>query len=432
MTSRIAFPAAAALLLAAAAPASAQSAATSSGQALQSAQAAGGWSAWVGCWQPVGPEAPQDAMVCVVPEGSAAVRMLSLEGGEIVEQSVMHADGRARAVQDGGCTGTETATWSRDGRRVFLRTELDCDGVRRSSTGVHALVSENEWLDVQAMEIAGQHAARSVRYRAVRADQVPAAAAALLPSGRGLVLEAARLHAVAPLTVDDVVEANARVSAPVLEALIAARQAGFGLDARTLVELERRGVPASVTDMMIAVSYPQHFAVQESAYDDEQVSSLAMRPGARFPSDCRDPYTFRRLTRLECERMMRYGYGYGFGYSRFGYSPWGYDPYGWRFGSRPIVVIVQPDRDERRGGQMVPGQGYTPGTAGSSTGRAAQPRSQPQGASRPTTGAAGSPASATSGSSGSTGTSTGRRAVPRNNNSGGGGGGDQDEREQER
>jgi hypothetical protein len=423
--SKVLIPLAALALVAAPA-----SAATPAG--TDAVRAETGWSAWLGCWRPMGDDAPLNAMVCVVPgEAAGSVRMISLEDGSVAGEAVLHADGTPRRVEDGGCTGSERAVWSQDGRRVFLRTELDCDGVRRVSTGVLAMIAENEWVDIQAMEVAGQHATRSVRYRAVRADQVPEAVASLLPAERSLVREAARLHASAPLEAADVVEATSHTAAPVLEALIAMRQRGFGLNARTLVELERQGVPASVLDMMIAVSYPQRFAVQESSREPRMEDATWARPGAAAFADCRDPYTYRRLTRLECERLALYGYGsglgYGYGSNRFGYSPWGYDPYGWRYGSQPIVVIVQPEREERQG-QMVRGQGYTAPAGSSSSGRSAQPRTEP---ARPAAGSSGAaaPASATSGSGSSTsGESTGRRAVPRPTTGGGGGDGGGDEK----
>jgi hypothetical protein len=421
MTFRTMIPALALLAL----PLAAHASPTDSPQ-QQPAVTQSGWTAWLGCWRPAGADTPANALVCVVPGDNAqTVRMISLEDGSVVSESLMRADGAARPVADGGCTGTESAAWSQDGRRVFVRTDLDCDGMRRSSTGVLAMVGENEWVDVQAVEIAGQHAARSVSYRAVRGAEVPSEMAALLPTGRQLVHESARLNASAPLDVAAVVEASRQVSAPVVEALVAARQSGFGLNARRLLELEAAGVPASVIDMMVAVSNPQHFAVREQPREERQATT-ALRAGSSLYSDCRDPYTFRRLSRLECERMMRYGYGYGYGAygsNRFGYSPWGYDPYGWRHGNSPIVVIVQPDREERRGGQLLRGQGYTQGSSSATSTRAAQPRDQ--GASRPAASgaSAGRPAATTGSTSGSsdTGTSTGRRAVPRT-----GGGGEPD------
>jgi hypothetical protein len=363
------------------------------------------------------------ALVCIAPGGTASsIRVIAFDGEAIVEESVVHADGQPRPVHEGGCTGTETAAWSQDGRRVFTRAELDCAGVRRVSTGVIALIAENEWIDAQAVTVADQHAARAVRYRSVRPENVPAAVAHLVPE-RQLALEAARIATSRPLDVDAVVEASARVAEPALEALLAARQHGFGLNARALLDLERRGVPASVIDMMIALSYPRTFAVQEQprtqTADREWPSASRRALGER----CRDAW-YRDRNRMECDSFYASGYSpYGYspyGFNRYGYSPYGYDSYGWHYGRGPIVVIVRPE-DSSRGGDVVPGRGYTRGNAEPS-GRSARPRDGGNAQPNPSGSSSGANATQPSGSGSSSGTSTGRQAVPRPNNDGGGNG----------
>jgi hypothetical protein len=386
--------------------------------------------AWHGCWAPVGADAPVGSVVCVLPgESPSAARIVTLEAGEIVGETSLSVDGVARAVEDGGCTGTETASWSRDGRRVFTRTELDCGGMPRVSTGVIAMVAENEWVDVQTVNVGGQHGSRTLRYRSVRPENTPEALRAQLPQDRRLVLESARLQASAALDFDAVVEAAGLIAAPAVEALLAAGRTGFDLDARRLVQLERAGVPGSVLDMMIALSYPQTFAVEERPQPTVPTEPAYWRGGSAMLDECRDPFYARGLSRLECDMLMRrqygrYGYGFGspYGY-RFGYSPWGYDPYGWNYGNTPIVVIVRPDEERRQAGEVVKGQGYTRGSAPAS-GRSARSRDDSGAGARPATTTTSRPAATTG--SGSSGTSTGRTAIPRN---GGGGGGGGEERE---
>jgi hypothetical protein len=385
--------------------------------------------AWHGCWSATDSDAA--AMVCVLPGSNAAsARIVTLENDEIVEETVLAVDGVARQVAEGGCTGTQTAWWSQDGRRVMLRTALDCDGVQRVSTGIIAMVAENEWVDVQTVSVGAQHASRTLRYRAVRPENAPDAVASLLPQGRSLVLESARLEASAALDMDAVMEASRLVAAPVVEALLAARRQGFSLNAQRLVQLERAGVPASTIDMMIALSYPRTFAVQEAprqstAYD----GGGAWRPAQAMVNDCYDPFFASRMSRTECDLLLRrtssrYGYGYGgsmYGIgSRYGYSPWGYDSYGWNMGRGPTVIIVRGDDEQRGRGEVVKGHGYT--GSGTATGRNARTRAEPS-APRPSgAGASSSQPAATStsgsGSSTSSGTTTGRTAVPRT--SGGG------------
>lgn len=396
-------------------------------------QAAGpGWSAWYGCWRQTDAGATDDSLVCVLPgESAASVRVATLVDGVIADETVIHADGVARPVEEGGCTGAATASWSRDGRRVFVRSEFDCGGLARVSTGVLAMIAENEWIDVQALTVAGQHAARSVRYRAVRVEDTPPVVAGLLPQDRRLVQETARLQASAPLDVAAVVEASAALPPPAVEALLAARQQGFSMSASMLAQLERQQVPPTVIDMMVALSYPDRFAVQErprsAASAADMMAQSAWRPArAGMIEECYDPFFMQTRYRGACDSGLfqgsvyrRYGYDTRYGYgTRYGYSPWGYDPYGWRDGRDPIVVIISPGDTESTRGEVVKGRGYS--NPGGTTARDARPRAQPANsgaaAGRTTTTQPSSPpASTTSGSSGdtSTGTSTGRTAVPR-------------------
>jgi hypothetical protein len=384
----------------------------------------GNWLAWHGCWREVTEHLAEGQLLCVIPGDDASeARIVTFGEGVFGAMTTLRVDGVSRPVEDGGCTGTEVANWSRDGRRVFLRSELDCQGLRRVSTGILAMVAENEWLDVQAATMGQQHATRLLRYRAVRPGEVPQQVRALLPAGRDLVRESARLHTSAPLQIEDVIEASAVVAPPVLQGLLAARRHGFSMDARALVQLETAGVPSDVIDVVVALSYPKRFVVQQPASGDV----VARTQRDHDDAECYDPmFRVYRYGR-DCDRLglqsrrygSRYGYDspYGFGYPySFGYSPWGYTPYGWRYNT-PTVIVIRPDDGEarRQPGELVKGRGYSGGS--SSSGPAAQPRPRPQ-ESGAAAGAAsgGSAAPTSSGDSGSS-TSTGRTAVPR---SGGG------------
>jgi hypothetical protein len=327
------------------------SAATATGQA-------GDWAAWYGCWQAVDSVEGAAPLVCVLPgESATTVRIATIEDGRIAEETVVHADGVARPIEEGGCTGSESAFFSADGRRIFTRAELACSGLGRVSTGVLAIVSETEWVDAQALTVNGQHAARTIRYRAAAAAEVPAWIAAELPQGQRLAQQTARLDAANPLDVDAVVEASRHVAAPAVEALLAELQHGFRLNAATLVQLESQGVPTSTIDVMVALSYPGRFAVAPRAERYEAAPGLDGYNAARsWIEDCYDPYWTAR-------RQGCYNGRYGYGYSRgglYGYSPYGYDPYGWNYGTRPIVVIVQSGEPrDPSGGSVVKGRGYT-------------------------------------------------------------------------
>jgi hypothetical protein len=385
-----------------------------------------GWGAWYGCWVPMDGEAPADQFVCMLPgTDELSVRIATIEDGAIVNESVLHADGQVRPVDESGCTGSESAWFSNDGRRVFTRAELDCDGVRRVSTGVIGMLSEIEWMDAQSVTIAGQPAARTVRYRALPREAMSEVVQAQLPAGRAMAQEAARLDAAAPLDIDAVAEAAQAIDATALEALLGARQQGFGLNAKALAQLEERGVAPSTIDVMVALSYPSHFVVEErSSAGYAAAQSQWGVAGSMFDDPCYDPFYGYDRFRTGCSTI---GYNrYYSRYGRYGYSPYGYDRYGWGwYGSGPIVIIqpTDPGQMEPRGGSMIKGRGYTAGER-PSTGRA-QPRSgtasRPEssaGASRPAT-TTSRPTTTTTSKPTTTSTSTGRTAKPKP-----GGGGD--------
>jgi hypothetical protein len=377
----------------------------------------GGWLAWFGCWEPVGEDARGGTVVCVLPgERATDARIVTWVDGERTAETLLHADGVARTVEEGGCVGSETARWSSDGRRVYVRSEFDCGGLGRVSTGVLGMVGESEWIDAQALTVAGQHAARSVRYRAVEDDEVPAEAAALLPADRRLAQQTARLELSQPLGVDAIVEATRLVAPPALEALLAASGHGFAVDATLLRRLARENLPASTIDMIVALAHPERFAVRDRALIED--AAVLARADRRASDDvCYDTFFMRPAYGAECRSSAAYRYSrYGYG-SRFGYSPWGYDPYGWYPGRDRVIVIVEPggERNSNRG-EVVKGRGYVNPNSGSSTTRSGT-SSQPSTRSQP---AARGSSSNDNNSSDSRGSSTGRTAVPR----GGGGGGE--------
>jgi hypothetical protein len=390
--------------------------------------------AWHGCWRVSAEDAPEGRILCVLPGADAAeTRFVTVADGVIEGTTTLRVDGVARPVEEGGCTGTETARWSRDGRRVYLRAELMCQGVRRVSTGVLAMLAETEWVDVQTYAVGEQHAVRILRYRAVADADIPAEFAQAFDRATSLARETARLYAAAPLQVDDVIEAGSYISTPALQALLAAHGHGFRIDARTLASLHDAGVDQSIIDVMIALSYPTRFAVRSP--EGDRIDSTYRQRGYALEDECYDPFMRRYFYGDACYYgrgfgYSRYGLGYGYYGYGYGYSPWGYDRYGWRSGTGPVVVIVRPDGETPpvRGGAVVKGGGYTSGGSSGSTGRGtAQPRSAgnpnhpaPSVSSPASSGSAtGSATGSSTPASTSSGSSTGRTAVPRN--SGGGG-----------
>ncbi|HKE85849.1 MAG TPA: hypothetical protein VKB50_18945 [Vicinamibacterales bacterium] len=315
------------------------------------------WTPWLGCWNLVlenereGSPIPQAARelprsrggtestprVCVepAPEGGATFR--TTIGTETAILQTLIADGVERPLTDADCRGTQRAEWSRNGLRLYVRAELTCkdDKAPRHVSGFAMLGPDATWTDVQAIATGDRNSYRVRRYR--RAEPVPNTE---LPRGM-------------PLTVDDVKEANGKVSPQALEAALVETNAWFPLSSRALIGLADAKVPDHVIDLMVALSYPKRFVVERTARAD--------RPGPVFD----DPFNLGGA----------FGYpiwsdSFGF-YSSYGYSPYFYSPFAYGYsGVTPFFAgsggfnvidldgVVHANRPSGNG-RVVDGQGYT-------------------------------------------------------------------------
>jgi len=452
---------AAALLVTSSAPARAQGGATDAR-----------WQAWLGCWAPatrvVPPRSTAAAplLACVVPAtGSTGVDIATISDTQVVTSDRVEATGERRPFSREGCTGWASAQWSPDGRRVYLRSEYSCaGGLERRVSGLMAMSAKGDWLDVQAVTTGDRTAVRSLRYRLTEAPAtLPAEVAEGLPR-RGPDASLALTAAVAPITTEDVVEASRLVDPAVVEAWLGERGQGFQLSGARLLALADAGVPGSVTDVMVALSYPHNFTVgtagiQPAPWPVDDTRGVSGAYGY-VPYGGWDPYAYYSPYGLDpyfrgglafgggfgcgpfgysaLYNCGSYGYGYSpygqFGYGGYGYNPYGYNPYGyydgyngWRYGGG-IIVIQGSGAASQPHGRVVNGRGYTQEGAGASSGRSVQPRppreastagspsgsrssssGSSSGGAQPSSGGSSSGGSSSGGSAGSS--SSGRRAV---------------------
>jgi hypothetical protein len=343
------------------------------------------WDPWIGCWDliPRATSAESPSRVCVIPTASPnAVEVLSVVGDSILSHQRLDATGTKREIARDNCRGTEQI--SATGMRVYLRTALTCGTTGRLTNSVMAMSYGGEWIDVQGVAIGSNVGVRAARYRETPATtQIPAEVATAL-RGRPRGMHAARLAAAGTLRPSDVVEASRHLEVGVLQTWLAERGQGFLLDAKQLVALEESGVSPSVIDIMVALSYPEVFALDRTRLGEA-------------------PPDLRGDDRVVFGGDMIDDYGYGGGYDPYGI---GYGRgYGWYPGRQPVVVVRAPSGEvsDEEHGKVVKGRGYVSGRDGSS--RAGE------GSGSSTSGRAGS--SGSSGGSSDKGSSTGRKAKPK-------------------
>jgi hypothetical protein len=356
------------------------------------------WEAFVGCWAPE-PGIPGPTAVCVLPAGAARVDVVTIAGGKVASRESIDASGvRAPSIRE-KCEGGDVARWSADGRRLFLVSDHICDGATRvRATGMMALPSGDEWLDVRGVSVAGGPTdVRVRRYHAI-APMAPVIPEPLLQevlaatAERPTLRAAARTNAAAEVDIEQVIEASRTVDAAVLEAWLVENGDGFEMDRAKLVRLADAHVPSRVVDVMVALSYPNRFAIgrrwQRGEVPQPKVDTTIARPTdvATTPIYGGQYGTYGLLNRNRyCDDGLLtavsrcYGYGdpYGYGYGN-GYSPYGWGNSGWGYGygnapgAPPVIVVNGKEK-----GRVVNGQGYTRGgSTGDDEGtRTARPRS---------------------------------------------------------
>ena len=346
--------------------------------AQNSAGPDGGWTGWLGCWELLQDDAratstlvpgsvprrpPSRAVsgmrVCVLPDGpDAAVKMTTWAGDSVVLEQRILADGSQQPLEETNCRGSQRSEWSATRRHLFTHAELECNNQpRRVVSGVTLMTAGPTWVDIQALDVAGDPTVRVRRYQRA-ADQSSLAGSPGL--AERAAYEAQRLAA-APLDLDDVIQASSTIAPKAVEAMLVETRATFNLNGRALIRLQKAGVPATVTDLMVAQSFPERFVVERQT-SEGSFSSYSSSPfSAAFGSSYYfSPYVYDP-------------YGYSpYGYALNGYSPYGYSPFAYLYWSQPYGIyptyqLATPGgagstpaaEGETGTGRAVAGRGYT-------------------------------------------------------------------------
>jgi hypothetical protein len=319
------------------------------------------WTPWLGCWELV-LENAQDAttrpspsrrtlpssssrpQICIEPSGLGVTLSTRVAGQQAIEQTIV-ADGLDHAITDAECRGTQRAEWSSDGRKIYSRADLTCsnDKGNRRVSGYSILGANGTWTDVQAVDVSGQQTVRIRSYRRVTE---------VAQLGPGLT------HAT-PLTLDDVKDASGKISARALEAALVETRSKYSLSGKDLLSLQEANVPDSVTDLIVALSYPERFVVERQARAD-------LPPPVPFidePFFLGWAFGYPMWSDLYGFYSPFYGRYSPYFYSPFyAYLPWYYPPY---YGGGGGYIIIDDGNGSGGGsqptgaGRAVDGRGYT-------------------------------------------------------------------------
>ena len=379
------------------------------------------WTPWLGCWhlweeqldpgaQPrTDEDAPQidQTSVCITPTGGGVTLTAALRNEVLVERLLI-ADGIQRQVDDENCTGWERSEWSIDGQRLFTSGEIKCaDAPQRRVSGVSLLSSASRWVDIQLVTLGERQQLELRQYAPSAAPNLPGAPANV--SVDATEITQARRANTEALVLSDVIDASEKTSPRVIESLLTETEPNLNLDADAVIALDEAGISHNVIDLMVALSYPDHFVVQRRS----RGGGWSARTPGGFGGfgGYYDP--------------IWYGDLYPYYVTPFGSRVWGSGYYPYFIGgyASPFLVLPSVDVGVTSGsGRAHRDRGYTrvsprvgsPVASGSSSSSGASGGGRAASAGgRGTASAGGGYSAGGGGGGGSTSTGSGRRAVPR-------------------
>ena len=315
------------------------------------------WVPWLGCWQLWEEQFEQaeqleDASgiigrtsVCVTP-AEAGISLKATAGNRRLIERQLVADGTRRDVNDDGCLGWERSDWSEDGHRLFTFGELTCgDSPTRKVTGVSVMASTSSWVDIQFVQFGEREQLEVRRYTPMPVLE----AEDLLEPGVLLrepaEIRRARRESTEALVLADVMEANAKTTPRVVEALLVETEPDLDVDAASLIALDDAGIDHDVIDLVVALSYPEHFVVERRDRGGSWSSGASSAFGGYRTAY--DP--------------IWYGDLYPYYVTPLGARSWnrGYNPYLYGAAASPFVILPGGIAEQTSLGLADPRRGYT-------------------------------------------------------------------------
>ncbi|MGV3710522.1 MAG: hypothetical protein ACO1Q7_16955 [Gemmatimonas sp.] len=409
--------------------------------AAQSANTDARWQPFLGCWvsnqssTTIGADAVSGSMVCVVPvSGSASVDLATIVNRRVTSRERITVNGQREAKSADDCPGFETASWSGDGSRIYIRSEYACNNnLNVKGSGVFAMSEGGEFVQVIGTSVGSNAGARVVKFRQADVALAPgsiisdSSVVTTVPAQTPFSQQAARTAAGKKTDANLIIDINKNTSEQIAQAWLGEFGGEMKLNGQELIALADAGLPGSVTDMMVALSNPTRFQITARGPENapQTVANNRNNAGAMDPR-CSFDYFDLGWSSMSRYCMARYGMGWGFGFGspwRYGMmgGPWGYNQLGignywgngYYYGNNPIIIVPRDPVGGGSGsvpGRAVKGGGYTSGSGGSSSG-ASSPRTS-SGASSSGGGASSGGAASSSGG-GDGGSSGGRTAKPR-------------------
>ncbi len=327
--------------------------------AAQNAPIDARWMPWLGCWhlweEQLDPteqsqrDAPliEQTSVCIAPiedssTGETGVSLTAATRDDVLVERRLIADGTQRTINEEGCEGWDRSEWSHDGQRLFTSGEINCrDAPPRRVSGVSLMASPSSWVDIQLVSLGDRQQLEVRRYTPLAFAQTSGlpGAPSDLPVDPAEIRQARR-ESTETIVIRDVIDASQKTAPRVVEGLLIETEPNLHLNSEAVIALDDAGISHDVIDLLVALSYPGHFVVEQRNRGGGWSS-----PGFGGFGGYYDP--------------IWYGDLYPYYITPFGSRAWGTGYYPYLLGASASPFVVLPADGSASAGRVIRNQGYT-------------------------------------------------------------------------
>ncbi len=312
------------------------------------------WSAWIGSWRLI----PDDAAdkkngaadsqyILDIRPGSdkRSVVMKGIQNDAVLFDQEIAVDGSRQPIEDESCKGWHKYSWSDTGKRLLFESESECaDRLKRKISGISFFNDPGEWADIQLLSSGEDRVVTIRRYRQADGDSAAAV--------RGRRFNTAQIIAGTNFSIDEIIELTGKMPPEAIEAALVEMQKPFKINGKALERLADSGVAPQVIDLMVALSFPDKFTVEEHS-----VKPLQAAEERRYSAGSGYYYSWSPFGIWPFYDPLSPWYWNTYGYGHYGYWGWGslggyYYPYWGPSGGGGADPYIG-------GGRLVAGEGYT-------------------------------------------------------------------------
>jgi hypothetical protein len=225
------------------------------------------WLPWIGSWRLVSEaEATMDStlkdqylLTVSLGDSEKSIIMKGYRDEQVLFEEKIETDGLRRPMEKDDCTGWQSCAWSETGKRLLFSGESSCSSdLSQQVSGMSFIDDAGDWLDIQLLQSEEEKAITIRRYRNVDADTIP-------PGGTSIdSARIARLTAGTGFSIDEIIELSGKVDPEVLEAALVEMHKPFPINSKQLIRLADAKVSTRIIDLMVALSFPDKFIVEQT------------------------------------------------------------------------------------------------------------------------------------------------------------------------